>query len=104
MPFIFAELLGVTDSAAYRYGAELRRMVSSFQLHHISFLRVQHLLSNDRKSSGDTSDLSEAKYLFNAPITGEEFLSTDIGNFDADATSWREPSPVVHATFIESTH
>lgn len=80
----FAELLGVTDSTAFRYNAELRRMVSSLQLRHISFVRVQGLLSGRRKSSY-LSDLSEAEYLFNAPITREQFLSTDIGNYDAEA-------------------
>jgi len=59
-------------------------MVSSFQLDHISFLRVRDLLSNDRKSGG-TSDLSEAEYLADAPITREEFLSTNVGNHDAEA-------------------
>jgi len=83
-PAKFTELLGVTDTTAYQYGAEVRRMVSSFQLDHISFFRVRDLLSNDRKSS-DTSDLSEAEYLVDAPITRDKFLSTDIGNHDAEA-------------------
>ena len=80
----FAELLGVTDSTAYQYGAELRRMVSTFQLNHISVLRVRDLLSIDHKS-GDRHDLTEAEYLVNAPITRQEFLLTDIGKYDAEA-------------------
>lgn len=80
----FAELLGVTDSTAFQYNAELRRMVSSLHLRHISFVRVQDLLLSGSEPS-DSSDLSEAEYLINAPRTREEFLSTDIGNYDADA-------------------
>jgi hypothetical protein len=59
-------------------------MVSSLQLGHLSFVRVQDLLSSGSKP-GDLSDLSEAEYLVNAPITRKEFLSTDIGNYDAEA-------------------
>jgi pyoverdine/dityrosine biosynthesis protein Dit1 len=75
----FTELLGVTDSTAYQYGAELRRMVSTFQLNHISLLRVRDLLSTDH------SDLTEAEYLIDAPNTRQEFLLTDIGKYDAEA-------------------
>jgi len=80
----FAELLGVTDCAAFRYNAELRRMASLFRLRHISFVRVRDLLPSGH-GSDDLHDLNEDEHLVNAPITREEFLSTDIGNYNAEA-------------------
>jgi hypothetical protein len=57
-------------------------MATSFRLRHISFVRVQDLLSS---KSGDLNDWSESEYLANAPITREEFLSTKTGDCNAEA-------------------
>ena len=77
------ELLGVTDSTAFKYNAELRRVVKDLKLSHIRFVRVQELISNKHKT-GDIVDMSEADYLVQAPKTREEFLATDIGNWDVE--------------------
>ena len=77
------ELLGVTDSTAYRYNAELRRMVKDLKLSHINFVRVQELISN-KHQTGDIVDMSEDDYVVQAPKTREAFLATDIGNWDVE--------------------
>ena len=77
------ELLGVTDSTAFKYNAELRRMVKDLKLSHINFVRVQELISN-KHQSGDIVDMSEDDYVVQAPKTRKAFLATDIGNWDVE--------------------
>ena len=73
----------MTDSTAFKYNAELRRIVKDLKLSHIRFVRVQELISNNHKT-GDIVDMSETDYLVQAPKTREEFLGTDIGNWDVE--------------------
>jgi len=69
----------VTDSTAYKYNAELRKMVKDLKLKHIAFVRVQELVSSKEKT-GDIVDMSEDDYVVQAPKTREAFLATDIDN------------------------
>ena len=73
----------MTDRTAYRYNAELRKMVKDLKLTHIVFVRVQELLANNH-ATGDIVDMNEDDYLVRAPKTREEFLATDIGNWDVE--------------------
>ena len=72
-----------TRATEYRYNAELRRMVKDLKLTHIVFVRVQELPSNNH-ATGDIVDMNEDDYLVRSPKTREEFLATDIGNWDIE--------------------
>jgi hypothetical protein len=73
----------VTDSTAYKYNAELRKMVKDLKLTHIAFVRVQDLISSKDKT-GDIVDMSEDDYVVQAPKTREAFLATDIDNWNVE--------------------
>ena len=73
----------MTDSIAYKYNAELRKMVNDLKLSHINFVRVQELVS-DQHTTSDIVDVSEDDYVVQAPKTRQAFLATDIGNWDVE--------------------
>ena len=58
-------------------------MVKDLKLTHIVFVRVQELPSNNH-ATGDIVDMNEDDYLVRSPKTREEFLATDIGNWDVE--------------------
>jgi len=79
------ELLDVSDSTAHRYNAELCSMIKDFGLSHISFVRVQELLSSNKETAaGDTEDMTEDDYLVEAPQFREALSSIDIGNWSVE--------------------
>jgi len=60
-------------------------MIKDFGLSHISFVRVQELLSSNKETAaGDTSDMTEEDYLLEAPQFREALSSIDIGNWSVE--------------------
>lgn len=60
-------------------------MIKDFGLSHISFVRVQELLSSNKETAaGDTSDMTEEDYLVEAPQFREALSSIDIGTWSVE--------------------
>jgi len=58
-------------------------MIKDFGLSHISFIRVQDLLSN-RRTASDTADMTEDDYLVEAPQFRKALSATDIGSWNVE--------------------